>query len=62
MSIRFLSILVCVMLVFSHMSTALAATTAMVNNPDQMCIRDSSDAVRELFDTVYKGVYIPAWE
>ncbi len=21
-----------------------------------------SDAVRELFDTVYKGVYIPAWE
>ena len=34
MSIRFLSILICVMLVFSHMSTALAATTAMVNNPD----------------------------
>ena len=21
-----------------------------------------SDAVRELFNTVYKGVYIPAWE
>lgn len=34
MSMQFLSILVSAMLMLSHASIALAATTAMISNPD----------------------------